>query len=180
MHVTVRLFALQRAQTGLRSHRLELPEGADVATAWEALVADLPGKIVRVQVQPGQAVQAGQSLIIIESMKMEIPVEADMAGEITAIDVAEGEEGVTEELQRPGTAGLMGEGRLGAGPHRAAHGAGRGQRKGMLQQCRFDAGQRTDPQRYRLDPARTVLCRDRLDLLHQCLAYGELMHDSNP
>jgi molybdopterin synthase catalytic subunit len=42
MQVTVRLFALQRAQTGLRSHPLELPEGADVAAAWDALVADLP------------------------------------------------------------------------------------------------------------------------------------------
>ena len=42
MQVTVRLFALQRAQTGVRSHPLELPEGADVAAAWDALVADLP------------------------------------------------------------------------------------------------------------------------------------------
>jgi len=42
MRVTVRLFALQRAQTGLRSHELELPDGADVDAAWAALVADLP------------------------------------------------------------------------------------------------------------------------------------------
>jgi molybdopterin synthase catalytic subunit len=42
MHVTVRLFAMQRAQTGLRRHELELPEGADVAAAWSVLVADLP------------------------------------------------------------------------------------------------------------------------------------------
>ena len=42
MRITVRLFALQRAQTGLRNHELELPEGADVAAAWTALVTDLP------------------------------------------------------------------------------------------------------------------------------------------
>ncbi len=42
MRVTVRLFALQRAQTGLRTHDLELPDGSDVAGAWKALVADLP------------------------------------------------------------------------------------------------------------------------------------------
>ncbi len=42
MQITVRLFALQRAQTGLRTHPLRLPEGADVAAAWAALVADLP------------------------------------------------------------------------------------------------------------------------------------------
>ncbi len=33
---------MQRAQTGLRSHELELPDRADVAAAWLALVADLP------------------------------------------------------------------------------------------------------------------------------------------
>lgn len=42
MRVTVRLFAQQRAQTGLRTHELQLPEGADVAAAWTALAADLP------------------------------------------------------------------------------------------------------------------------------------------
>jgi molybdopterin synthase catalytic subunit len=42
MHITVRLFAMQRAQTGLRTHQLELPEGADVVAAWDALVRDLP------------------------------------------------------------------------------------------------------------------------------------------
>ena len=42
MQITVRLFALQRAQTGLRSHSLTMPDGADVAAAWDALVADLP------------------------------------------------------------------------------------------------------------------------------------------
>jgi len=42
MRITVRLFALQRAQTGLRAYELELPDGADVAAAWTALVAELP------------------------------------------------------------------------------------------------------------------------------------------
>jgi molybdopterin synthase catalytic subunit len=42
VHVTVRLFAQQRVQTGQRTHALELPEGTDVAGAWAALVADLP------------------------------------------------------------------------------------------------------------------------------------------
>jgi molybdopterin synthase catalytic subunit len=42
MRITVRLFALQRAQTGRRQHELELPEGADVRAAWAALVTELP------------------------------------------------------------------------------------------------------------------------------------------
>ena len=42
MRVGVRLFAMQRVQTGKRLHALDLPEGADVAAAWAALVADFP------------------------------------------------------------------------------------------------------------------------------------------
>ena len=42
MRIDVRFFAMQRAQTGKRWHPLELPEGADVAAAWDALVADFP------------------------------------------------------------------------------------------------------------------------------------------
>lgn len=42
MHIVVRFFALQRVQTGLRSHALELPAGASVAAAWDALVMAFP------------------------------------------------------------------------------------------------------------------------------------------
>lgn len=42
MRIEVRFFAMQRAQTGKRSYQLELPDDADVAGAWAALVADFP------------------------------------------------------------------------------------------------------------------------------------------
>jgi molybdopterin synthase catalytic subunit/molybdopterin converting factor small subunit len=42
VHVEVRLFAMQRVQTGRSRHALELPEDADVAAAWMALVTDFP------------------------------------------------------------------------------------------------------------------------------------------
>lgn len=42
MRVRVRFFALQRLQTGRREHDLWLPEGATVAAAWAAIVADFP------------------------------------------------------------------------------------------------------------------------------------------
>jgi MoaE-MoaD fusion protein len=42
MRIEVRLFAMQRVQTGLRSYPLDLPDGSDVAAAWTALTADLP------------------------------------------------------------------------------------------------------------------------------------------
>jgi molybdopterin synthase catalytic subunit/molybdopterin converting factor small subunit len=42
MRIDVRFFALQRVQTGLRMHPIELPEGADAHAAWEALVLEFP------------------------------------------------------------------------------------------------------------------------------------------
>jgi molybdopterin synthase catalytic subunit len=42
MRVDVRLFAMQRVQAGRRNHVLELPDGADVAAAWDALIATFP------------------------------------------------------------------------------------------------------------------------------------------
>jgi biotin carboxyl carrier protein len=42
-------------------------------------------------VSVGQAVAAGDALVIVESMKMEIPVEAPAAGTVAEIRVAEGD-----------------------------------------------------------------------------------------
>ncbi len=42
MRIDVRLFAMHRVQVGRRSLVLELPEGADVAAAWRALVTSFP------------------------------------------------------------------------------------------------------------------------------------------
>jgi molybdopterin synthase catalytic subunit len=42
MHVTVRVFAMQRELLGWKQRPLELPDGTTVAGAWEALVGDHP------------------------------------------------------------------------------------------------------------------------------------------
>jgi len=49
------------------------------------------GSILRLEVQVGDTVSAGQTLAIIESMKMEIPVEAESAGTVTALHVQVGD-----------------------------------------------------------------------------------------
>lgn len=54
------------------------------------VTASVPGKVVKVAASVGQAVKAGDSVIILESMKMEIPVVAPQDGTIASIDVAEG------------------------------------------------------------------------------------------
>ena len=52
--------------------------------------AAVPGKVVKIVASVGQSVKAGDSVVIAESMKMEIPVVAPQDGTIASIDVAEG------------------------------------------------------------------------------------------
>ena len=52
-------------------------------------LVDLPspmsGSILEVLVAPGDAVSAGQEVVVLESMKMEIPVEAPSAGTVSEV-----------------------------------------------------------------------------------------------
>jgi len=49
------------------------------------------GSVIAIEVQPGQAVAAGTVLLLVESMKMEVPVESPGAAEVLALHVAVGE-----------------------------------------------------------------------------------------
>ena len=53
--------------------------------------AEVAGKVWKIEAAVGQAVAADDTLILIESMKMEIPVAAPRAGTITEILVAMGD-----------------------------------------------------------------------------------------
>jgi biotin carboxyl carrier protein len=57
--------------------------------------AEMVANVWKVLVEPGAAVSAGDTLVILESMKMEIPVEAPTGGTVSAVNVAEG--GVVQE-----------------------------------------------------------------------------------
>ena len=53
--------------------------------------ADMASIVWRITASAGEQVQAGQQLLILESMKMEIPVLAPAAGTVVDIPVAEGD-----------------------------------------------------------------------------------------
>jgi acetyl-CoA carboxylase biotin carboxyl carrier protein len=55
------------------------------------VLAPVTGTVWKIETQAGADVTEGQTLFVLESMKMEIPVEATEAGRVTAIHVAEGE-----------------------------------------------------------------------------------------
>jgi acetyl-CoA carboxylase biotin carboxyl carrier protein len=52
------------------------------------------GNMWKVMVKLGDEVKAGDTLFIMEVMKMEVPHEAPVDGTITAVNVSEGEEGL--------------------------------------------------------------------------------------
>jgi acetyl/propionyl-CoA carboxylase alpha subunit len=53
--------------------------------------APMPGTVIRVEVEPGDAVAARQPLVILEAMKMEIPVHSPFEGVVKAVHVGAGE-----------------------------------------------------------------------------------------
>ena len=53
--------------------------------------AEMVANVWKVVVAEGDAVEDGDTLVILESMKMEIPVVADAAGTVATLAVAEGD-----------------------------------------------------------------------------------------
>jgi biotin carboxyl carrier protein len=51
----------------------------------------MPGKVVRVLVQPGAEVKAKQGLIVVEAMKMENELRAAKTGRVREVLVSEGQ-----------------------------------------------------------------------------------------
>ena len=54
------------------------------------VTASVPGKVLKIVASAGQSVKAGDNIIILESMKMEIPVVAPQDGTVASIDTSEG------------------------------------------------------------------------------------------
>ncbi|NOQ53229.1 MAG: acetyl-CoA carboxylase biotin carboxyl carrier protein subunit [Thermoplasmata archaeon] len=55
------------------------------------IVANMAGTIFKVLVQVEDKVEPGQDVIVLESMKMEIPIQAETAGTVKEVKVEEGE-----------------------------------------------------------------------------------------
>jgi biotin carboxyl carrier protein len=65
-------------------------EGAESGSEPQRLVAPMPGKVVRVLVSVGDAVQARQPVVVVEAMKMENELRATRAGTVAEVHVREG------------------------------------------------------------------------------------------
>jgi biotin carboxyl carrier protein len=60
-------------------------------SAHGAMMAPMPASVVKVLVSVGQPVEAGELVVVLEAMKMELSIRAQRAGTVTAINCAAGE-----------------------------------------------------------------------------------------
>ncbi len=57
----------------------------------KVIKAHITGTVWKIEVKQGDAVDEGTVVAILESMKMEMPIESEDSGTVTAIHVAEGQ-----------------------------------------------------------------------------------------
>ena len=55
------------------------------------MVAEMVANVMKVVVAPGEHVDAGDTMVLLESMKMEIPVLVEIPGTVAAVKVSEGD-----------------------------------------------------------------------------------------
>ena len=70
--------------------RALLSASGGAGAAGGLLVAPMPGKIVKLLVNPGDLVQEGQTLLVMEAMKMQNELKASTSGTVATVHVQEG------------------------------------------------------------------------------------------
>ncbi len=63
-----------------------------------SIVAQIPGTVLAVDVSAGDSVNAGDTLMVLEAMKMENVITAEVSGAVQAVHVAKGDKVVAGQL----------------------------------------------------------------------------------
>ena len=74
------------------------PVPAAAPVGGNKVTSPLPGSVIAVKVAEGQAVKKGDTLLVLESMKMENPIMADCDGTVSKIAVAAGQSVMQDDL----------------------------------------------------------------------------------
>jgi len=64
---------------------------ASIGSGRQSIAAPMPGKVVRVLVNVGDAVDVGQGLVVVEAMKMQNEMKASRPGRVTEVRAGPGE-----------------------------------------------------------------------------------------
>ena len=83
-------------QPAAASDDAEVTSAANVNAA-NAVKAPLPGTITSIEVAVGQEVKAGDTVVVLEAMKMQNNIEAEKDGKVTAICVKPGQAVLEED-----------------------------------------------------------------------------------
>ena len=76
----------QATQTAAQTATASAPQGKG-----EVVTAPLPGVILDIKVKVGDVVKAGQTVAVLEAMKMENEIEATASGTVTAVNAGKGD-----------------------------------------------------------------------------------------
>lgn len=82
-----RIVSVDRVYDVYRGYK---PSGLSQNAAGD-LVTQMPGKVVKIAVKVGDQVKEGETLLILEAMKMENEIKASVAGTVKAVHVKEGQ-----------------------------------------------------------------------------------------
>ena len=100
VHITPSSDGILKLQTGLQEFTAEVADprawrgrrhGALEAEGRQQVVAPMPGKVVRILVQAGDKVEAGQGILVVEAMKMQNEIRSPKSGKVEKIVAKEGE-----------------------------------------------------------------------------------------
>jgi 3-methylcrotonyl-CoA carboxylase alpha subunit len=70
-------------------HRQPAHRSRGQATGVQPVTAPMPATVVKVLVAPGSTVTKGETLVLLEAMKMELPVRSMVEGRVTAVHCTE-------------------------------------------------------------------------------------------
>ncbi|UCE20282.1 MAG: acetyl-CoA carboxylase biotin carboxyl carrier protein subunit [Gemmatimonadota bacterium] len=88
LHIDGYHFCLEEVEETARSGYVR---GGSVASGEQSLAAPMPGTVVKIQVTEGDHVEKNQSLIIVESMKMENALRSPIDGRVKKIHYNDGD-----------------------------------------------------------------------------------------
>jgi biotin carboxyl carrier protein len=92
VHHAGRTFVVEDSSTGRKARK-----GTSVAAS-DQVLAPMPGKVTKILVTLGQEIEKGQALLVMEAMKMEYTLKAEIAGSVSTILCQQGDQVVLGKL----------------------------------------------------------------------------------
>ncbi|MDT8409517.1 MAG: biotin carboxylase N-terminal domain-containing protein [Wenzhouxiangellaceae bacterium] len=87
--IKLEIIGADRRWSVLRHRRFEALEAISEGSG--RMLAPMPGKVIQIAVAEGDSVVEGQTLALMEAMKMELSIKSDVAGHVRSIHTVEGE-----------------------------------------------------------------------------------------